>query len=158
MAGKGFWHWYDRGARVDFGATLLALIFDWKPWVFGFGSSAVTFIGTANQGRDPWAVWLAALAAGAFVAVIFIAVRLRKSSELKDDPGAVPGQTPIETVNSLPVTIAKIEFKWTPGGVGSQYVIRALVTPHQNLKCGTVGYVDTRLNWSEVINFNKGIC
>jgi hypothetical protein len=25
-------------------------------------------------------------------------------------------------------------------------------------KCGTVGYVDTRLNWSEVINFNKGIC
>jgi len=25
-------------------------------------------------------------------------------------------------------------------------------------KCGTAGYVDTRLNWSEVINFNKGIC
>jgi hypothetical protein len=25
-------------------------------------------------------------------------------------------------------------------------------------KCGTVGYVDTRVNWSEVINFNKGIC
>jgi hypothetical protein len=24
--------------------------------------------------------------------------------------------------------------------------------------CGTVGYVDTRVNWSEVINFNKGIC
>ena len=24
-------------------------------------------------------------------------------------------------------------------------------------KCGTVGYVDTRLNWSEVIDFNKGI-
>jgi hypothetical protein len=24
-------------------------------------------------------------------------------------------------------------------------------------KCGTVGYVDTRLNWSEVINFNKGV-
>jgi hypothetical protein len=23
--------------------------------------------------------------------------------------------------------------------------------------CGTVGYVDTRLNWSEVVNFNKGI-
>ena len=23
--------------------------------------------------------------------------------------------------------------------------------------CGTVGYVDTRLDWSEVINFNKGI-
>ena len=23
--------------------------------------------------------------------------------------------------------------------------------------CGTVGYVDTRLNWSEVIDFNKGI-
>jgi hypothetical protein len=21
-----------------------------------------------------------------------------------------------------------------------------------------VGYVDTRLNWSEVVNFNKGIC
>jgi hypothetical protein len=25
-------------------------------------------------------------------------------------------------------------------------------------KCGTVGYVDTRVNWSEVINFSKGIC
>jgi len=25
-------------------------------------------------------------------------------------------------------------------------------------KCGTVGYVDTRLDWSEVIDFNKGIC
>ena len=24
-------------------------------------------------------------------------------------------------------------------------------------KCGAIGYVDTRLNWSEVINFNKGI-
>jgi hypothetical protein len=24
-------------------------------------------------------------------------------------------------------------------------------------KCDTVGYVDTRLNWSEVINFNKGV-
>ncbi len=24
-------------------------------------------------------------------------------------------------------------------------------------KCGTVGYVDTRVDWSEVINFNKGI-
>jgi hypothetical protein len=24
-------------------------------------------------------------------------------------------------------------------------------------KCGTVGYVDTRLDWSEVIDFNKGI-
>jgi hypothetical protein len=25
-------------------------------------------------------------------------------------------------------------------------------------QCGAIGYVDTRLNWSEVINFNKGIC
>jgi hypothetical protein len=25
-------------------------------------------------------------------------------------------------------------------------------------RCGAVGYVDTRLNWSEVINFDKGIC
>ena len=25
-------------------------------------------------------------------------------------------------------------------------------------KCGTVGCVDTRPNWSEVIDFNKGIC
>jgi len=24
-------------------------------------------------------------------------------------------------------------------------------------KCGTVGFVDTRVDWSEVINFNKGI-
>jgi hypothetical protein len=26
------------------------------------------------------------------------------------------------------------------------------------MKCGAVGYVDTRNNWSKVINFNKGIC
>ncbi len=25
-------------------------------------------------------------------------------------------------------------------------------------KCGTVGCVDTRNNWSEVIDFNKGVC
>jgi hypothetical protein len=25
-------------------------------------------------------------------------------------------------------------------------------------ECGSVGWVDTRLDWSEVINFNKGIC
>ncbi len=24
-------------------------------------------------------------------------------------------------------------------------------------KCASIGYVDTRLNWGEVINFNKGI-
>jgi hypothetical protein len=24
-------------------------------------------------------------------------------------------------------------------------------------RCGTVGYVDTRVDWTEVINFNKGI-
>jgi hypothetical protein len=24
-------------------------------------------------------------------------------------------------------------------------------------RCGTVGFVDTRVDWSEVINFNKGI-
>jgi hypothetical protein len=127
MAGKGFWRWYDRGSRVDFGATLLSLVLDWKTWILSLGSSAVTFIGTANQGWDPWAVWLAALAAGAFVAVIFIAVRLRGKS-------SVTG-----TVNSAPskqdtTTIAKIDFKWTPGGVGSQYEIRTIVTPNQNLK------------------------
>jgi hypothetical protein len=26
------------------------------------------------------------------------------------------------------------------------------------IKCGTVGFVDTRLDWTEVINFNKGVC
>ncbi len=25
-------------------------------------------------------------------------------------------------------------------------------------KCGAIGYVDTRVDWSEVINFNKGVC
>ena len=24
-------------------------------------------------------------------------------------------------------------------------------------RCGTVGYVDTRMDWSEVIDFNKGV-
>jgi hypothetical protein len=25
-------------------------------------------------------------------------------------------------------------------------------------ECGAVGWVDTRLDWSEVIDFNKGVC
>jgi hypothetical protein len=25
-------------------------------------------------------------------------------------------------------------------------------------KCGAVGYVDTPLNWGDVINFSKGVC
>jgi hypothetical protein len=25
-------------------------------------------------------------------------------------------------------------------------------------KCDTVGYVDTRVDWSEVVNLNKGVC
>jgi hypothetical protein len=24
-------------------------------------------------------------------------------------------------------------------------------------ECGTVGYVDTRMDWGEVVNFNKGV-
>jgi len=27
-----------------------------------------------------------------------------------------------------------------------------------NTGCGTMGYVDTRQNWSEVIDFNRGVC
>jgi hypothetical protein len=30
--------------------------------------------------------------------------------------------------------IASIQFKWTPGGAGAPYEIRAIVTPYQNLK------------------------
>ena len=29
--------------------------------------------------------------------------------------------------------------------------------PLKCTKCGTVGYVDTLLNWSDVIDFNKGV-
>jgi hypothetical protein len=147
------WRWYDRGARVDFGATLLSLVLDWKTWILGLGSSAVTFIGTANQGWDPWAVWLAALAAGAFVAVIFLAVRLRKSSVPGASNRALSKSDNISTQDIAP--IAKIDFKWTPGGVGSQYELRAIVTPHQNLKnfilLGTLAianhYVDGGCKW-----------
>jgi hypothetical protein len=35
---------------------------------------------------------------------------------------------------------------------------RRQISPHfRCTKCGTVGYVDTRMDWSEVIDFNKGV-
>jgi hypothetical protein len=34
---------------------------------------------------------------------------------------------------------------------------REISAPLRCSVCGTVGYVDTRNNWSEVINFNKAL-
>jgi hypothetical protein len=86
MASNWFWRWYDRAARLDFAVKLLELVFDWRTWLFSAGGSAVTFVGTAYQGWDPWAVWLATLVAGACVAVIYIAWRFHRLSKPKDLP------------------------------------------------------------------------
>jgi hypothetical protein len=41
-----------------------------------------------------------------------------------------------------------------PAGLG---LVRYQRSPRLT-KCGTVGFVDTRVDWTEVINFNKGVC
>jgi hypothetical protein len=45
-------------------------------------------------------------------------------------------------------------FDWTAFPIGTGTISRRTSSAPN---AGTIGYVDTRLDWSEVINFNKGI-
>src|SRR5947209_1716491 len=60
--------------HVHFAELLINAVFDWRPWRLSGASAVVTFLGTAYQGWDPWAVWLAGLVAAACVAVIVVAI------------------------------------------------------------------------------------
>jgi hypothetical protein len=75
---RGFWRYYDRASRVDFGGTLLGLVFDWKAWIstaIGGGGGVVTFLWAAIAERSALDVWvLALLAAAALNAAIYFAI------------------------------------------------------------------------------------
>jgi hypothetical protein len=53
MADNRFWRWYDRGSRVDFGGTLLGLVFDWRTWLFSAGGGVLSVFTAAYDG---WSV------------------------------------------------------------------------------------------------------
>ncbi|MEA2894558.1 MAG: hypothetical protein QOJ84_173 [Bradyrhizobium sp.] len=80
MADNKFWRWYDRASRMDFGGTLLGLVFDWKGWVvasFGGGGGVLTFLIAAVKGRDPLDVWVLALVVMAsLMAIVYLAISI----------------------------------------------------------------------------------
>src|ERR1700722_5794378 len=69
---SGFWRWYDRGARADFGGNVLGLFFDWRNWLWGLvpGGGGMTFLWAAIEGRSPLDVWIAAVVVMAGLAVV----------------------------------------------------------------------------------------
>jgi hypothetical protein len=89
-----FWKWYDRASRIDFAATLINLLSDWKGWVItaiGSGGGAVTFLWAAIRGRDPLDVWvLAVVVAAALMLIVYIAITFL---ERLKRPAVVSGPT-----------------------------------------------------------------
>ena len=75
-----FWRQYDRAARVDFGGTLLGLVFDWKAWLsaaVGGGGGAMTFLTAAIQDRSPLDVWIFAIvSSAALMAAVYFAISI----------------------------------------------------------------------------------
>lgn len=66
-----FWKHYDRASRVDFGGTLLGIIFDWKGWItgaFAGGGGAMTFLWAAIADRSALDVWVLAVVVAAALA------------------------------------------------------------------------------------------
>jgi hypothetical protein len=75
VALERFWRWYDRGPRIDFAATLLGFIFDWKTWFAALiGGGAVNFFWAAIEGKAPLEVYQAALIAIACFVIIIAAI------------------------------------------------------------------------------------
>ena len=69
---RRFWRWYDRGSRVDFGGTLLSLLWDWRTWLAALlPGGIVTFLWAAIKDRDPLDVWVMAVIAFAGCVIIF---------------------------------------------------------------------------------------
>jgi hypothetical protein len=71
----GFWRWFDRGSRMDFGGTVLAFLWDWKTWAAALvPGGVVTFLWAAIKDRDPLDVWLMAIIATAGWIIIIAGV------------------------------------------------------------------------------------
>jgi hypothetical protein len=81
MDWRGFWKGYDWLARADFANTLFGGVFDWRGLFLSVGGSALTFLWSAIREWDPLAVWLSTIGVGAGIAIIYVALRLRKTSQ-----------------------------------------------------------------------------
>ena len=105
MSGEGFWRWFDRGARVDFGGKLLGFVFDWKGWIaatLGGGGGAMTFLKAAIDGRSPLDVWVfAVVVMAALVLIVYLSISILEKYK-KSDPRvkSVPG-TGIEQTRAV---------------------------------------------------------
>lgn len=77
MGSESFWRWFDRLGRVDFAGNLLSLIFDWKPYAAALLGWLVSFFSLpAISLWSPAVIWIASLACGAFVSIMYIGLSL----------------------------------------------------------------------------------
>jgi hypothetical protein len=109
MSGKGFWRWFDRGARVDFAGTLLGYVFDWKGWVAGLiggGGGATTFLKAAIDGWSPLVVWVMAVVVAAalsvFVYYFLLTVEKRRSPGATDSGSTTASGGALNSIGAIP--------------------------------------------------------
>jgi hypothetical protein len=121
MADNKFWRWYDRGARMDFGGTVLGFFFDWKGWLaaaVGSSGGAMTFLKAAMDGRDPLDVWvLATIVAAALAVFVYFSIlaleRNKKPKAGEREKSAGPDKIGVEFTNGIPdVRIADDAAIW----------------------------------------------
>jgi hypothetical protein len=93
MESETFWRWFDRGARVDFAATIVNWFFDWKTYALG---AVGAIVGAILPKLDNWsstAIFLVMLAAFAVVALLYLAFCVlldRRASNRKGErPAAI---------------------------------------------------------------------
>jgi hypothetical protein len=108
MACERFWKWYDRGARVDFAATLLGYVFDWKGWVVTIlsgGGGVATFLAAAIGGWSPLVVWVfATIVAAALAATTYFIIGIleRRDKGKYNEPSPQPSQSVGEFSGDIP--------------------------------------------------------
>jgi hypothetical protein len=116
--GKGFWRWYDRAARADFGGNILGLFFDWRKWLWGFVPSGggMTFLWAAVEGRSPLNVWIVAvvvMAALAVIVYVLIAILEKVASKASFASESVSGAIPADFASEVPdVRVADTATAW----------------------------------------------
>jgi hypothetical protein len=92
MGSDSFWRWFDRLHRADFAGTLLSLVFDWKTYAAGLIGWLVSLFGLpAISLWSPAVIWIASLACGAFVSIMYVGLSLAlgKRNKRIDADGSV---------------------------------------------------------------------
>jgi hypothetical protein len=116
MPNDAFWRWYDRGARADFGGTLLSFVFDWKGWIattVGGSGGAIAFLKAAIDGRSPLDVWIfALLVVAALVTIVYLSISILEKKSKTVAPQAA-ASAPNEFANDVPdIKIADDYAAW----------------------------------------------